>query len=107
MKHSRILYGAALAVTGLGSLALQAWVWSQGGVSWYHGGGHHGDSGPMGSMGLGMVFLVVVILLALGWYRHRHRVVRLDPRGDLAMEYVEGRITQEEFLARRAVLEEQ
>lgn len=98
MVKSRFWYIAALAVTGLGSLGLWAWVWFEGGVRWYHAMPHHGAWTLMA-----LVVLGALVAGAVFWSR---RQTRVDPLGDLALEYVEGRIDRAEFLAREAVLKE-
>lgn len=118
MKTKRIVYWSALAVTGLAALGLKAWAmgtWISSRVadgSWerWMAGRHHlapgmGHGVLMGGMGL--AGLAVLVLLALGlalWYRRNSSGAH--PWEDLGMEYAEGRITREQFLARKAVLEE-
>lgn len=103
MVANRFWYLVALAVTGLGSLGLQAWVWLEGGMSWYHRGGH-GLSGHGGWFLAGLFSLALVALGAV--WSLRRREPRIDALGDLATEYVEGRISREEYRARHAVLKE-
>ena len=100
MVRSRFWFIAGLVVTGLGSLGLGAWAWLQGGVPWYHSMPRHGATMRL----MPLAFLAVVVAGAVFW-SHR-RGARVDPLGDLALEYVEGRIDRQEFLAREAVLKE-
>jgi hypothetical protein len=116
MKTKRIAFWVALGLTAVASGGLALWAWSTGGATgwpghfgqpgnpgWAPGMGHHGPGG----MGLWLVGLVAVG--AWAWHRRPGTpgAHRIDPRADLALEYAEGRITRDEYLARKAVLEEQ
>jgi hypothetical protein len=101
MVGKKLWHGVALAVTGLGSVALQAWVWLEGGASWYHV-----LPGRVGVMGLMPLLFLGFLALGAAIWSHRRRETRIDPWGDLATEYVEGRIGRDDFLARQLVLKE-
>jgi len=110
MKTKRILYWTALAVTGAAAVALRLWAvqtWGVGSASpWGWGPPHH--FGPPGGPPL-FFGLPLIVLLAVGlalWYRRKNQGPWADPWEALGMEYVEGRIQRDEFMARRAVLEE-
>lgn len=112
MNIKRIVYWAALAVTGLGAAALKLWaflLWSaspQAPGPWGWGNVHHFGPGfpPLG-FGLPLIVLLVVGL-ALWYGRKGRHGPWADPWEALGMEYAEGRISRDEFFARRAVLEE-
>jgi len=100
VKH-KLWYATALGITGLGSLGLSAWVWLEGGASWYHRMAWH----PGWMMVMPLVLLALLVAGVVFW-SHRRPEHRIDALGDLAAEYVEGRIGREDFLARQAVLKE-
>lgn len=102
MNAKRVLYWAALFTAGAASLGLHFWA------LWL-GAGRHGFSQGFGASGRILAGLFLVSLVGAGlflWYRRRGEA-RIDPLGDLAAEYVEGRLTRDEFWARKAVLEEE
>ncbi len=110
MKTKRVLYWAALAVAGLSSLGLKLWAlftWS--GQSWPWNGVFFRHAGlPLWGFGP-LLFFVLLVVAAVVWYRRRgggFRGSSVNPWEALGLEYVEGRIGRDEFLARRAVLEE-
>jgi hypothetical protein len=109
VKSKRVLYWTVLAIAGLGSLALKLaalFLWfGQGGV-WNGPDFHHWT--PMAPWGFGPpVLLLVLVVAAAVWYRRKGMLQGpANPWEALGLEYVEGRITRDEFLARRAVLEE-
>lgn len=111
MKTKRVIYWAALAVAGLSSLILKLWVlftwsgqgWPWNGVFFRHAGLPPWGFGPP-------ILLVLLVVAAAVWYRRRGGGTFggsvTNPWEALGLEYVEGRIGRDEFLARRAVLEE-
>lgn len=110
MNKKRIPYWTALVATGLVSLALHFWaatLWMDQvrALGWGHFRGMH--VGHPGAFAMMAGFWLVVIVVGLFFWARRRRATPVDPLGDLAHEYVEGRIGREEFLSRRAVLEEQ
>ena len=130
------LYAVALVVTGLGSLALGLLVWFlppeqgfaalAGGWMPWGGRGRGFDFHGMGMMGpwgmipmvLGFLFVVFVIAALMrrgrhhghwhhgGMGHHGHHPWGSDPLGELAEAYAEGKITREQYLERKTVLEE-
>jgi hypothetical protein len=112
MTGKRILYWLALAVAGLSSLGLKLWAlltWSNSGESWTWTGVHHWGWGLTPWSFGPPILLVLLVVAAVVWYRRKGGGFRgsfANPWEALGLEYVEGRIGREEFLARRAVLEE-
>ena len=109
MKVKRVLYWTVLALAGLGSLGLKLWalvIWSGSGgpQSWWN---LHAGVPVFPFWGFGPPLLLVLLVGAV-WYRRRGMPhgQALNAWETLGLEYVEGRITRDEFLARRAVLEE-
>jgi len=130
-KKPSPLFWVALAVTGLGSLALGLLVWflpPEQGYAWMaRGWGRGAGAGGFGMghmnplpMILGFLFVVFVISMLVrrgrhghhGWHHGHHgpeghgHPMFADPLSDLAEAYAEGKITREQYLERKAVLEE-
>ncbi len=108
MSTKRFLYGTALAVTGLGALGIKVWVFFTQGTPpaipgpWGWGHGH-----PFPPFAFGLPLLVLLAVAAFVWYGRKSPPGSwINPWEVLGVAYVEGRMTREEFQARRAVMEE-
>ena len=93
-------------------MALKLWAlltWSGTGGPWTWWGAHHWVPG-LTPWGFGPpILLVLLVVAAVVWYRRKGGGFRgsfTNPWEALGLEYAEGRIGRDEFLARRAVLEE-